>query len=199
VPSAAPPLALVDEPDRVRLALSPLRRRLLERLADPASATHLAAELGISRQRANYHLRQLEGAGLVELVEERPRRGFTERILRATARSFLVDPGVLGEPPPAPQVIDRFAADHLVAAAAGVVRDVTRMRDAAERRGKRLLTFTIEADVRLAAPVEVERLANALADAVAGVVTTVGHADGRRYRLVVGGHPQPATPPTEES
>ena len=62
---------LLQEPERVRTALSPLRRSLLERLREPASATRVAAELGIPRQRVNYHLRELERAGLVELVEER--------------------------------------------------------------------------------------------------------------------------------
>ena len=35
-------------------------------------------------------------AGLLDLVEERPRRGFTERILAARADAFVVDPAVLG-------------------------------------------------------------------------------------------------------
>ena len=202
----APPtsVALVDEPARVRLALSPVRRRLLERLAEPASATQLAAELGLPRQRVNYHVRRLEAAGLVELVEERPRRGFTERVLRSAARSFLIDPDLLGEPPatPSPHRLDRFAADHLVTTAAGVVRDVTHMRDAAARGGRRLLTFTLETEVRLAAPADVERLANDLAAGVAGIVARFEQAGGRRFRLVLGGlrprprppHPSPTTP-----
>jgi DNA-binding transcriptional ArsR family regulator len=193
--ATSPAVALVEEPGRIRLALSPMRHQLLDRMVEPTSATQLAAELGLSRQRVNYHLRQLEAAGLVELVEERPRRGFTERVVRATARSFLVDPGVLGEPSPspAPHPIDRFAADHLVATAAAVMRTVTRMRDAAARGGRRLLTFTLEADVRLATPADVEALAGALTEAVAGVVAGFDRPGGRRYRLVIGAHPAPVT------
>ena len=52
---------------------------------EPASATEVAARLGESRQRVNYHVRALERGGLVELVEERARRGCTERVVRATA------------------------------------------------------------------------------------------------------------------
>src|SRR3712207_2810829 len=55
---------LPDEPDRVRTALSPMRRQLLDRLGEPSSATRLAAELNTTRQRVNYHLRALESAGL---------------------------------------------------------------------------------------------------------------------------------------
>ncbi|NIP81922.1 MAG: helix-turn-helix domain-containing protein, partial [Gemmatimonadetes bacterium] len=58
-------------------------RRLLDALLErPDSAVGLARRLGDTRQRLNYHLRVLEGAGLVELEEERPRRGVRERVMR---------------------------------------------------------------------------------------------------------------------
>ena len=73
-----------------------MRRRLLERLRQPASATELAPEFSMGRQRLNYHLRALEHAGLLELVEARQRRGCIERILAARAQAFVVDPAVVG-------------------------------------------------------------------------------------------------------
>jgi DNA-binding transcriptional ArsR family regulator len=173
---------LLQEPERVRTALSPLRRSLLERLREPSSATRVAAELGLPRQRVNYHLRELERAGLVELVEERKRRGCTERML--VAREFVVDPAVIGA---AAEAQDRFAAEHLVNTAAGVVRDVARMQEAAEERGHRLLTFTIEAEVGFAEPADLDRFVEELARTVAAF-----DAPGRRYRVVIGGHPAPA-------
>src|SRR5262245_14421746 len=145
------PIAVLERPDDVRLALSPMRRTLLERLRTPSSATQLASELALGRQRVNYHLRALEGAGLIELLEERQRRGCVERVLVARARAFVVDPAVMATPatsrpprseaPPAAQ--DRFAAEHLIGTAAAVVRDVGRMQARAHRQGARLLTFTI--------------------------------------------------------
>jgi DNA-binding transcriptional ArsR family regulator len=185
----AAPLALLQEPDRVRLALTPIRRRLLERLREPASAAALAPELEMSRQRVNYHLRALEDAGLVELVETRRRRGCVERVLASRADAFVVDPAVMGAAPVAAQ--DRFAAEHLVATAAGVVRDVARMQGAAESRGQRLLTFTIETEVRFAEPGDLERFTTALAAAVAGTAAEFDAPEGRSYRVVAGGHPAP--------
>ena len=173
---------LLQEPERVRTALSPLRRSLLARLREPSSATRLAAELGLPRQRVNYHLRELERAGLVELVEERKRRGCTERVL--AARAFVVDPAVIGE---AAFDQDRFAAAHLVHTASGVVRDVARMQDAADEQGRRLLTFTIETEVGFAEPADLDRFVEALAQTAAAF-----DAPGRRYRVVIGGHPAPA-------
>jgi DNA-binding transcriptional ArsR family regulator len=190
---SAPQLALVDDPERVRVALSPVRRQLLERLREPASASRVAAELGIARQRVNYHVRALEHAELLELVELRPRRGVVERVLRTRADAFVVDPAVLGGPPADAASQDRFAAEHLVDTAAGVVRDVARMQAAAHDEDTRLLTFTVEAEVRLEAPTDVARLADRLAELVAQAVSELDHADGRPYRIVVGGHPAPAT------
>jgi DNA-binding transcriptional ArsR family regulator len=184
-------IALLQEPDRVRLALSPIRHKLLDRLREPASATQLAAELDMGRQRVNYHLRALERAGLIELVEERQRRGCVERILVAGADAFVVDPSVMraGHLPAAQ---DRFAAEHLIDTAGGVVRDVARMQGAAEREGTRLLTFTIETEVSLAAPGDLERFTDALAELVAQAASAFNApAGGRPYRVVLGGHPAP--------
>lgn len=184
-------MALLQEPERVHLALSPARRRLLAALRDPQSATQVADLVGMTRQTANYHLRVLEAAGLVELVDTRRRRGCTERIMRVTAGAFVIDPALMQAPPDEGAVAgDRFAAEHLVATAAGVVRDVARMQDAAGAR--RLLTFTVEADIAFAAPSDVEAFTSELADAMATIAHRFHDPSGRRYRVVAGGHPAPA-------
>lgn len=184
-------ITYVDEPDQVRLALSPLRRRLLGLLRTPASATQLAGELDLPRQRVNYHLRALEAAGLVELVEERPRRGCVERILRTRPGTFVVDPTMMIADE-VEQAHDQYAAEHLVNVAAATVRDVARMQAGAAAEGKRLLTFTIEAGVRFAQPHEVHAFTDELAEAIRQVVARFDSPDGRPYRMVVGGHPAPA-------
>jgi DNA-binding transcriptional ArsR family regulator len=188
-------VALLEQPDTVRLALSPLRRRLLHRLQTPSSATELAGELALARQKVNYHLRALEGAGLLSLVETRRKRGCTERIVVASARAFVVDPGLVGDhsaPADRAAAQDRFAATRLVAAAAGLVRDVTRMQARADRQRKRLLTFTVETEVGFATPADVERFSSALAGAVARLAARFSAKGAvRRYRVVIGGHPAP--------
>ena len=72
--------------------LDPLRSAIMHAAAEPGSASTLAAQLGESRQKVNYHLHALEAHGLVHLVHERPRRGLTERIVVASARSYVVSP-----------------------------------------------------------------------------------------------------------
>ena len=197
-------ITLLDRADRLKVALSPIRRRLLDRLREPASATELAAEMDLGRQRVNYHLRELEKAGLVHLVEERQRRGCVERILAARADAFVVDPSVMGARRPRAvhaAAQDRFSADHLIDAAGDVVRHVARMQTRAEQEGTRLLTFTIDTEVSFQTPADFERFTTALAAFVAreaGTATTLGEnprgnspAEGRRYRILLGGHPAP--------
>lgn len=174
--------------ERLRGGLTPLRRGVLEALREPGSAATLAPVLGETRQALNYHLRELEKAGLVELVEERPRRGFTERVVRATARAVLVDPEVAGDLGDVTQ--DRFAADMLIAAAARTVGHVAELREKAQAAGRRLVTFAIEADVGFETPADIERFANELADRVAELAARYDSpAARRRFRVIAGGHP----------
>ena len=74
----------------------PLRARILEELAEPGSAAGVARRLESSRQKVSYHLKQLEKEGFVELVEERRQGNCVERIVRATARSYLVSAEAMG-------------------------------------------------------------------------------------------------------
>src|ERR687889_1887465 len=95
-------VAVIDDPAAAEVSLDPARARLLAALAEPASAASLAAGAGMSRQQANYHLRALERHGLVELVEERRKGNCTERVMRATAASYVISPTALAPVAPDP-------------------------------------------------------------------------------------------------
>ena len=182
-------LTLLEDGRQLRTALSPLRRQLLALLQEPASASELGARLGLPRQKVNYHLGLLEHAGLIRLVETRARRGCVERILQASAQAFVVDPQLMGEGAGL-RSRDRYASEHLIQAAAQTVGDVSRLQAGADRAEKRLLTFTIEAEVGFAQPADVHRFTDAVARAVAAAAADCGaEQGGQRYRVVVGGHP----------
>ncbi|MGQ0590868.1 MAG: helix-turn-helix domain-containing protein [Sphingosinicella sp.] len=190
--SASPDsLALVGDAATARVALSPLRRELLARLRVPGSASSLANALDMPRQKIGYHLRVLEEAGLIGPVGTRKRRGFTERLLEAKSDALLVDPMILGPAnPDAVEKQDSFAAGYLVRTAAGIVREVSRMREAAAEEGSRLLTFTLEADIGFAAPKDIERFAGRIAESLAALAREFAPEPGRRiYRLTAAGHP----------
>jgi DNA-binding transcriptional ArsR family regulator len=173
--------------------LSPIRRQLLENLRQPDSASGLARRLGLPRQKINYHLRELENAGLVELNEEKQRRGCTERLVRVTARAFVISERFLEGLAADPEAIkDKFSSAFLVASAARMARDVAVLSERAAKVEKRLATLAIETEVTFASPAEFNSFSEELTAQVARLAATYNsrHAPGgRRFRIVVGAHP----------
>jgi len=174
--------------------LNPDRVRILAALEGPGSASSLAAHVGMTRQRANYHLRELERAGLVELVEERRKGNCTERVLRASARSYLISPevlGAVGRTPAAEAVQDRFSAAYLITAIARLLRDVALLRHRADRAGKPLATLALETDITFASAADRAAFAEELSGTLAALAAKY-HRDqpgGRSFRFVIGGYP----------
>ncbi|GAA4494904.1 hypothetical protein GCM10023191_034810 [Actinoallomurus oryzae] len=87
----------MTEVDPVLRALAhPLRLRMLSLMwPGPMSAAELARELDVSHALASQHLRRLDAAGLVELAEERMRRGGRERRYRTVRGAPLSEHGPL--------------------------------------------------------------------------------------------------------
>jgi predicted ArsR family transcriptional regulator len=107
-------LDVIDDPAAAAAALDPVRARLLAALTEPGSAATLAAQTGLSRQKVNYHLRALETHQLVRQVGERRWGGLTERLFAATAASYVISPGALGEAASDPaRASDRMSARYL--------------------------------------------------------------------------------------
>lgn len=184
---------IVRSRDAAAALLHPERHRILELLRTPDSASGLGRKLGLARQRLNYHLKELESAGLVELVEERRRGNCTERLLRTTATTYLLSPevlGTLGETVGAAQ--EAFSSAYLVQAAGKTIHDLGILREKAKKAGKSLATLTIESEVRFASPADRHAFATELANAVAALVARYhqpDHPQGRDFRLLVGVHP----------
>ena len=123
---------VIDDPAAAAIAVEPVKSQLLAALAEPASAAALAARLGLARQKVNYHLRSLEDHGLVQVAEERRWGGLTERLMLASASSYVVSPAALGPIAADPQRgSDRLSASYLIALAARVVREVSDFRSLA--------------------------------------------------------------------
>jgi hypothetical protein len=143
----------------------------------------------------NYHLRLLETHGLVREVEQRRWGGLTERLLRATAASYVVSPRALGEAGSDPErTCDRLSAGYLVALAARVVREVGELARRAEAVGKRLPTLAIDAEIRLRSQADRAAFTGELAAAVTAIAAKYhdpAACEGRSYRLMVGAHPMP--------
>jgi DNA-binding transcriptional ArsR family regulator len=186
---------VIDDPAAATVALDPVRTRLLAELSEPASAATLAERLGIARQKINYHVRALESHGLVKMVEERQWGGLTERLLVATAASYIVAPDALGPVATDPgRRADRLSASYLIALGARLVREVTDLARHARAQDKRLATLSIDTRVRFRSAAERAAFSRELADEVRTLVARY-HDDsapgGRDHRLVIAAHPLP--------
>jgi DNA-binding transcriptional ArsR family regulator len=164
-------------------------------LAEPGSSTTVAQALGLPRQKVNYHLRILEEHRLVRLVEERPRRGLTERVVVATAQAYVVSPSVLGENAATVARTDKLSSRYLIALAGRMVRDVAGLACAADAAGKPLATMSIDTDIRFASAADRSAFTVELANAVAGLAARYHDErapNGRWHRLIIAAHPRPA-------
>jgi DNA-binding transcriptional ArsR family regulator len=190
-------VAVIEDPSAAAVSLDPVRSRLLSELAEPTSATTLASRVGLPRQKVNYHLRTLEEHGLVELVEERRKGNVTERVVRATAASYVISPRALGAVEPDPgRSPDQLSAFWLLALAARLVRDVGALISGATGAHKRVATFGLEAEVRFASAADRAAFAEELSGAVTELVAKYhdqSAARGRDHRLVIAIHPSART------
>jgi DNA-binding transcriptional ArsR family regulator len=190
---------VIESPAAAAIALDPVRTRLLTELAEPGSAANLAARMGIARQKLNYHLKALEAHGLVELAEERRHGGITERVLRATAATYVVSPAALDERAVSPEeAADRLSARYMISLAGRVVREVGALVRKAGEAGKRLPTMAIDTEIRFRSAEERAAFADELTAAVLDLAARYHHDDGRPHRLVVASHPKPEAHPKPE-
>ena len=188
-----PTLRVIRHANTAAVLLDPVRQQLLSHLAEPDSASGLARRLRLPRQRINYHLRALETAGFVELVEERRKGNCLERVVRATARAFVISPEALGPlgltHDTAP---DRLSSAYLIAAAGQTIRDVGALEARARREQKRLATLTLETEVRFASAESRAAFAEELTATVARLAARYHDErapNGRRFRLLAAVHP----------
>ncbi len=193
---------VIDDPAAAMAALDPVRADILAILVEPGSSTTVAAALGLPRQQVNYHLRTLERHNLVRIVEERPKRGLTERVMLATARAYVVSPSTLGQSAADPARTDRLSTRYLIAVAARMVGEVAELARRAEAARKPLATLAIDTEIRFASAADRAAFTAELSSAVTALAAKYHDEranNGRWHRLVVAAHPSPrSTAPHKE-
>ena len=125
-------VAVIEDPAAAEASLDPIRARLLAELAEPGSATMLAARVGLPRQKVNYHLRDA-GAARAGRAGRGAAQGQRHRAGDAGDRRVLRDlPGRAGRgrSPTRPASPDRLSARWLLAL----------RRPAGPRRRRRCIT-----------------------------------------------------------
>ncbi|OPZ63172.1 MAG: hypothetical protein BWY85_01848 [Firmicutes bacterium ADurb.Bin506] len=114
---------VVSSVEQLRALLDRKRLTILRMLAQrPMTVTQIADELGLVPASIHYHVKVLERAALVELVDTKERSGILEKYYGAIAHDFVVDPA-LGHTAQAPAyaleaiVRDMRAASSAIASA----------------------------------------------------------------------------------
>jgi DNA-binding transcriptional ArsR family regulator len=202
------PVEPVEDPARAELLLHPLRQEVLKEAGEASTAAEIARRLGLPAQKVNYHVRTLAEAGFLEAVAEGRKRNLLEKRYRASARSYVLLPQVLGgmsagadERPPTEA--DRFSAAYLMSLSARLQRELAVWLVADEADQRRVPTLSLEAELRFTSAEQRAAFGEALQAAVVEVVRAHtapardekgGSRPGRPYRLVLGCYPIPDPP-----
>ena len=131
----------------------------------------------------------------MRLAEERKWGGLTERLLVATAASYVVSPSALGPIAVDPdREVDRLSASYLIALGARVVREVGDLVRRATEAGKRLATLAVDTEVRFRSATDRAAFSYELTEAIKKLVSKYHDESapgGRAHRLVVVAYPKP--------
>ena len=170
--------------------MSDPRHRILEQVSEPDSASGVARRIGIPRQQVNYHLRELEKAGLVQFIEERRKGNCVERVVRASARSYVISPEVLGALGRTPEKqADRFSTAYLILVAARMIRELAALLQRAAEADKRVATLALETEIRFATAQDRHAFAEKLTGTFAQLAAKYHSPSGRSFRLIAGAYP----------
>ena len=132
---------------------------------------------------------------MVRVAEKRKWGGLTERMMVATAASYIVSPGAMGPVAADPdRGADRLSASYLIALAARIVREVKELLGRSEETDKRLPTLSLDTVIRFRSAADRAAFSNDFTEAVMKLAARYHDAaapGGRAHRLVAVAHPLP--------
>jgi DNA-binding transcriptional ArsR family regulator len=182
----------ITDPEQLQALAHPLRLRVLEALRSPASAAGVARVLGANRQNVNYHLKELERAGLVRRVGERRRGNLVEQLFEATGTAYVVSPrAAWADPRRIGALADQLSLERLVDIGERLGRDAAALLDRAAFDGEQIASASVEVEVRLATEEARQQFLDEYLAAVAPVLRKFGRRRGSRYRVALAVYPDP--------
>jgi DNA-binding transcriptional ArsR family regulator len=107
--------------------LKPKRVQIMRELAEPRTCTEIGGVMGETPQAIYYHVKRLQAAGLVSLVDERRVRGIVEGIYQAVARTYWVSPEIAGRLGPPRQREEMLGLGYLLNLTEELTRDLAQL------------------------------------------------------------------------
>jgi DNA-binding transcriptional ArsR family regulator len=168
-----------------------MRVQILEALREPASAASVARSIGQPRQKVNYHLKELEGAGLIERLGERRVGNFVESLYRAVARTFLVSPEVAWADGRRSETLgQQHSLRTLVLLGERLQRDAALLLDRAAFEGDEIASASVVAEARFADEAQREAFLNEYLRTTAELLEKYGNKEGAPYRVLLAAYPK---------
>jgi DNA-binding transcriptional ArsR family regulator len=196
----AQPVHVVEDIEALQVLGNPLRVRILELLREPGSAATVAREVGETRQKVNYHLKELERVGLVAPAGERRAGNFIETLYQAVGRSFLISPRVAWSDRRRVDALrQQHSLENLVMVGARLQQDAITLLDRAAFDGEQIASAAVEADVHFADEQDRAAFLEEYLAAVQELCDRYGARDGLPYRVVLAAHPSAETEERAES
>ncbi len=184
-------MLLVRDAERLGALAHPMRVQILEALREPGSAAAVARRIGQARQKVNYHLKELDQAGLVKLVGERRTGNFVESLYQAVARTFLISPEVVWADGRRSETLrTQHSLGTLVLLGERLQHDAAVLLDKAAYEGREIASASVVAEARFATEEEREAFLGAYLRATAELLEKYGNRDGEGYRVVLAAYPE---------
>jgi DNA-binding transcriptional ArsR family regulator len=184
-------VGFVGEPKAVQALAHPLRIRILESLRGAESAAGVARAIGAGRQNVNYHMRELERAGLVRGAGERRTGNFIEQLYEPVAHTLLVSPRLAWGTERRAALQDQVSLEQLIELGERIQTDAAGLLDRATFDGLEVSSASVVAEVRFAGPDERSAFMTQYLEALGPLLRKYGAVDGAPYRVALTVYPEP--------
>jgi DNA-binding transcriptional ArsR family regulator len=193
-PTPAWSVQTIDDPEALQALSHPLRVRVIDALREPGSAATVARQLGEARQKVNYHLKELERAGLVVRTGERRTGNFVEALYQSAARTLVVLPrAAWGDPRRLAAMADQVSLEHLVMLGERLARNAAVLLDRAAFDGEQIATAAVEGELHFASEAERAAFLNEYLAAIGPLLARYGSRSGEPYRVAIALYPEPSS------
>jgi DNA-binding transcriptional ArsR family regulator len=184
---------VVEDAGELSALAHPLRLRILEALRTPAAAATVARTVGQSRQNVNYHLKELESAGLVRRAGERRKGNFIETLFEAVAPTIVISPrAVWGDDEQRGDAMKaQVSLENLVLVGERVGRDAAALLDRAAFDGEKIPSAAVEAEAHFASEEARAEFLREYVAAVGPLLRKYSRRRGTTYRVALAVYPDP--------
>ncbi|MBE1462543.1 winged helix-turn-helix domain-containing protein [Kibdelosporangium phytohabitans] len=183
-------IAEVIDTDALQAMAHPMRLRILAALREPDSAAAVARGLGQPRQKVNYHVKELERAGLARRVGERRAGNLVESLYQATAATYVVSPRLAWvDRPRIDALAEQVALENLVSVGERLQQAAALLLDRAAFDGEKIASAAVETEVRFADAAQRKAFLAEYVSAIGPLLKKYGDSQGDSYRVVLAVHP----------